>query len=166
MKLKAFDIDDIFFESDIHYINSKLEEIKQKLKPYVLYFKRNDCIGICLEDQKKDIIEILKEYGKLNLKGNFTNIDTFFINGGYGWDDIYLGNIEIEGDAVWEEFSKSLKRNENLFIHAGTKFEEEWYRLQKIALRKVFDIELDIIKKGIEDAEKSFEHHIGIHETI
>lgn len=165
MKLKAFDVEDILFESDI-YINSMLGEIKEKIKPYVLYLKRDDCIGICLDDQKKDIVKILKEYGKLNLKGNFTNVDTFFINGDYCWDTIYLGNIEIEGESVWEEFSKLLKLNEDLLINAGNKFEEEWYRLQKIALRKVFDIELDIIKKGMDDAEKSFEHHIGIHETI
>jgi len=78
---------------------------------------------------------------------------------------IQLGNIEIDGQIVWKEFSKSLNRNENLFIHAGDKFEEEWFRLQKIALRKVFDIELDKIKKDVELAEKDFDKHIGIHEV-
>ena len=163
MRLKAFDIDDVLYESSIYYKIGTIEEIKQKLKPYVLYFKKDDNIGICLEDQKKHIIKILSEYGKLNLKGNFTNLDTFFISD-YDWDNIQLGNIEIDGQIVWKEFSKSLNRNENLFIHAGDQFEEEWFRLQKIALRKVFDIELDKIKKDIELAEKDFDKHIGIHE--
>jgi len=163
MKLKAFDIDDILFETNIYYQIGTIDEIKQKLQPYVLYFKNDDSIGICLEDQKKDIVKILSEYGKLNLKGNFTNLDTFFI-ADYDWDNIQLGNIEIDGQIVWKEFGKSLNRNENLLLYAGDKFEEEWYRLQRIALRKALDIELDKIKKNIEIAEKDFEKHMGIHE--
>ena len=57
-----------------------------------------------------------------------------------------------------------MNRNENLLLYAGDKFEEEWYRLQRIALRKALDIELDKIKKNIEIAEKDFEKHMGIHE--
>lgn len=166
MKLKAFDITDILYKNSKVY--DLVEEIKEKLKSYVIYFKKNDSIGICFEEQKNIIVKILSEYGETNTIGNFINTDTFFINGGYDWDYIYLGDIQIEGDIAWEEFNKLLKKYEQLLIDAGDNFEEAWYRLQRIALRKVLDNELDRLQKQlnktIRDANADYEKYIGLYE--
>ena len=162
MKLKAFDIEDVLYKSDI-YKSDLLEEVKQKLKHYVLHFQTGDSIGFCLKEQKKDIIGVLKEYGEVNTAGNFINADTFLSTGDYGWDNIFLGNYELNGEEVWEEFGKVLKENEQILIDAGSQFESEWNKLQKFAVKNIFDKMVADIKKEIEYAEKDFYSRVGMY---
>lgn len=163
MKLKAFDIDDVLYKSKIYKNGLHLKEIKQKLSPYVLYYVTNDSIGICLADQKKNILNVLKEYGEVNTIGNFINADTFLCTGDYGWDDIILGNYELNGEEVWMEFGKVLKENEQILIDSGNEFEVEWNKLQKFALKNIFDNMIEDTKKEIEYAEKDFYSRKGMY---
>jgi len=163
MKLKAFDIDDVLYKSQTYTRHSILEEVKQKLNPYVLHYVTDDSIGICLTDQKKNIIEVLKEYGEVNTVGNFINADTFLCMGDYGWDDIQLGNYNLDADEVWKEFGKLLKENEQILLNAGSQFESEWNKLQKFAVKNIFDKMVTDIKKEIEYAEKDFYSRVGMY---
>ena len=163
MKLKAFDIDDVLYKSPIYNRNLNLAEVKQKLSPYVLCCADGDSIGICLIEQKKNIINVLKEYGEVNTVSNFINADTFLCNGDYGWDYIQLGNYELNGEEVWTEFGKLLKKNEQILIDSGDSFEVEWNKLQKLALRNIFDEIVNNTKKEIEYAEKDFESRVGMY---
>jgi len=163
MKLKAFDIDDVLYKSPIYNRNLNLAEVKKKLNPHVLHYVDGDSIGICLADQKKNIIDILKDYGKVNTLGNFINADMFLSTGDYGWDDIILGNYELNGEEVWIEFGKVLKENEQILIDAGSQFKEEWNKLQKFAIKKIFDEKVSDIKKEIEYAEKDFCSRVGMY---
>jgi len=163
MKLKAFDIDDVLYKSPIYNRNLNLAEVKQKLNPYVLCYADGDSIGICLADQKKNIIKVLKEYGEVNTVSNFINADTFLCNGDYGWDYIILGNYELNGEEVWTEFGKILKKNEQILIDSGDSFEVEWNKLQKLALRNIFDEIVNNAKKEIEYAEKDLESRVGMY---
>jgi len=162
MKLKAFDIDDILPETNI-YKTEILVNAKEKLKPYVLYLTPNDSIGICLAEQKKDIVKVLSEYGKVDARFNFVNADKFLCDGDYGWDDIQLGNYELNGEEVWIEFGKLLKKNEQDLIDVGDKFEEEWNKLQKLAIRNIFDKIVNDAKKEIEYAENDFKSRVGMY---
>jgi len=163
MKLKAFDIDDVFYDNVKYNRKTMLNDVKEKLNPYVLHYATDDSIGICLDDKKKDIVKILSGYGKVNTKGNFININTFLCNGNYGWDDIQLGNYELNGEEVWSEFGKLLKDNEQILIDAGDKFEEEWHKLQKLAIRNIFDRIVNNTAKEIEYAEKDFNERVGMY---
>lgn len=163
MKLKAFDIDDILIESKVYKRKTMLNEIKEKLNPYVLHFIEEDSIGLCLKEQKNDIIKILKEYGELNTKGNFINADTFLCNGDYGWDNILLGNYELNAEEVWEEFGKLLKRDEQMLLDSGDKFKEEWHKLQKFAIMNIWIEMVKDIRKEIEFAEKDLEERVGMY---
>jgi len=165
MKLKAFDIDQILHESDIYSISNSLllEEIKQKLKPYVLHCLTDDSVVFCLANQKKNIIKVLSEYGKVDTEGHFVNANTFLCDGDYGWDDVILGNYELNGEEVWTEFGKILKKNEQILIDSGESFEVEWNKLQKLALRNIFDEIINNTKKEIEYAEKDFESRVGMY---
>jgi len=163
MKLKAFDIDDVLYKSPIYNRNLNLAEVKQKLNPYVLHYVTDDSIGICLENQKKNIIDVLKEYGEVNTISNFINADMFLSTGDHGWDYIMLGNYEINAEEVWTEFGKILKKNEQILIDSGNQFDEEWNKLQKFALKKIFDKIVNNAKKEIEYAEKDLESRVGMY---
>jgi len=163
MKLKAFDIDDVLYKSPIYNRNLNLAEVKQKLNPYVLHYVDGDSIGICLTDQKKNIIDVLKDYGEVNTLGNFINADMFLSTGDYGWDYIQLGNYELNGEEVWIEFGKLLKKNEQILIDSGDSFKVEWNKLQKLAIRNIFDKIVSNAKKEIEYAEKDLEERVGMY---
>jgi len=163
MKLKAFDFDDMLYESEKYNRKTMHDEIEEKLKPYVLYFIKNDSIGICLEDKKKDIIRILKEYGQIRLLGNFVNINTFLCSGDYGWDYIQLGNYELDGEEVWVKFGKLLKEKEQILIDAKDNFEVEWNKLQKLAIKNVWNVIVKDTMKELEYAEKDLEERVGMY---
>jgi len=166
MKLKAFDFENILYQSD--HFNFPDEEIKQKLNPYVLYFKKNDTIGICFKENKNDIMKVLKEYGKTEAEGHFVDLDKFFTDDDFDWDNIYMGEIQLEGTLCWKEFGKLLKLNEDSLLSSYDKFEENWYAIQRSALRKVLDNRLGEMKRQLEDdiqeANYYYNRHLGIHE--
>lgn len=163
MKLKAFDIDDILYNAKNYNNKIMVNEVKEKLKSYVLYFIKDDSVGICLEDQKENIIDILREYGEVNIESNFIDVNKFLCTGDYGWDNIILGNYELDAEEVWSEFGKLLKKHEQNLLNSGEKFEEEWYKLQKLAIKNIFEeIKKDIIKE-IECAEKDLNERIGMY---
>lgn len=161
MKLKAFDFEQILYEHDYSVVRNK--EIKEKLKPHVLYFKKDDSIGICLKENKKEIMKILKGYGKTDSEGHFIDVDKFLTED-YGWDDIILGNYQLNGEEVWSEFGTVLKQNEKVLLNAGDNFEKEWFRLQKTALRNMWNNEVESIKEEIEMAEEDLESLKGFYE--
>ena len=163
MKLMAFDFEYVLDGAENYDTKTMSDEVKEKLKPYVLYFRENDSIGICYNDQKKNIVEVLKEYGEVKLVGEFLNLYTFFNTEDYGWDNVILGNYELDADEIWSEFAKLLKKNEKLLIEAGDNFGDEWHKLEKEAIRSVFDKIIADIKKEIDDAEKDLEERVGMY---
>jgi len=163
MKLIAFDFEYVLDGAEKYDTKTMSNEVKEKLKPYVLYFREDDSIGICYKDQKENIVKVLKEYGEVKLVGEFLDLYTFFNTEDYGWDNVILGNYELDADEIWSEFAKLLKKNEKLLFKAGDKFEDEWHKLEKLAIRSVFDKIIVDIKKEIEDAEKDFESRVGMY---
>jgi len=155
MILKAFDYDDMLYENG-KGITSKYKEMKKKLNPHVLHFIKDDYIGICVQDEIENIVNILKEYGNVNTIGNFLNVDVFFNSDDYDWDNIYIGNIEIEGSNVWEEFGKLVAINEKELSKISKKeFRLLWDKLQKDALKIVLDKEIEKMRKDLEDTIKT-----------
>ena len=71
MKLKAFDFEYVLDGAENYDTKTMADEVKEKLKPYVLYFREDDSIGICYKTQKENIIKVLKEYGKIKVVGEF-----------------------------------------------------------------------------------------------
>jgi len=163
MKLIAFDFEYVLDGAENYNPRTMSNEVKKKLKPYVLYFREDDSIGICYKNQKENIVKVLKEYGKVKLVGEFLNLYTFFNTEDYGWDNVILGNYELDAGEIWSEFAKLLKKNEQILIDVGDKFEDEWHKLEKLAIRNVFDKIIEDIKKEIEDAEKDFESRVGMY---
>jgi len=163
MKLKAFDFEYVLDGAENYNPRTMSNEVKEKLKPYVLYFREDDSIGICYKDQKENIVKVLKEYGKVKLVGEFLDLYTFFNIENYGWDNVILGNYDLDADEIWSEFAKLLKKNEELLIEAGNNFGDEWHKLEKAAIRSVFDKIIADIKKEIEDAEKDLENRVGMY---
>ena len=163
MKLIAFDFENILYGAENYDRKTMFDEVKEKLKPHVLYLREDDSIGICYKNQKENIIKVLKEYGKVKIVGEFIDLYTFFNTDDYGWDNVILGNYELDADEIWSEFAKLLKKNEKLLIEAGNKFEDEWHKLEKAAIRSVFNKIVVDIKKEIEDAEKDLENRVGMY---
>jgi len=159
MRLKGFDISQILFENNIY--NSEIKyEIINKLKPFTIFF--DDCIGICFIDQKENIINVLKEYGKLSIQGHFINLNSFISSGDISYDYVHIGEFEIDGNEVMKEFSKLIKREENILLNNLENFEEEWYKLQRKALRICLDKEIKVLHDRIKDAEKDLASMKGI----
>ena len=156
MKLIAFDFEYVLDGAENYDAKTMSNEVKEKLKPYVLYFREDDSIGICYKTQKENIIKVLKEYGKIKVVGEFLDLYTFFNTEDYGWDNVILGNYELDADEIWREFAKLLKKNERLLIEAGDKFEDEWHKLEKLAIRNVFDKIIEDIKKRNRRCGKRF----------
>jgi len=163
MKLIAFDFEYVLDGAENYDAKTMSNEVKEKLKPYVLYFREDDSIGICYKTQKENIIKVLKEYGKIKVVGEFLDLYTFFNTEDYGWDNVILGNYELDADEIWSEFAKLLKKNEKLLIEAGNKFEDEWHKLEKAAIRSVWDNMANDIRKEIEYAEKDLEERVGMY---
>jgi len=159
MRLKGFDISQILFENNIY--NSEIKyEIINKLKPFTIFF--DDCIGICFIDQKENIINVLKEYGKLSIQGHFINLNSFISSEDISYDYVYIGEFEIDGNEAMKEFSKLIKREENILLNNLKKFKEEWYKLQRKALRICLDKEIKILHDKIKDAENDLASMKGI----
>jgi len=167
MKLKGFAIDEILWDNG-NYNKITENEIKDRLQPYIIYFKKDDSIGVCFQEQKENIVKILKEYGNTDLKSQFINFDNFISSDDYDWDNIFVGEIELDSRIVWKEFGKLIKENESKLINSIDNFENEWYNLQKIALRKVLNKEINKRRKEIDkiinDAEDDYKNYIGINE--
>jgi len=160
MKLKGFDISEILFKNNIY--NSEIKyEIINKLKPFTIFF--DDCIGICFIEQKENIINVLKEYGKLSTQGHFINLDNFISNEDISYNYIYIGEFEIDGNEAMKEFSKLLKKEENILLNNLENFEEEWYQLQRKALRICLDKEIKILTNKIKKAEIDLKSMKGIY---
>jgi len=163
MKLIAFDFEYVLDGAEKYDTRTMSNEVKEKLKPYVLYFREDDSIGICYKDQKENIVKVLKEYGEVKLVGEFLDLYTFFNTEDYGWDNVILGNYELDAGEIWSEFAKLLKKNEKLLFKAGDNFGDEWHKLEKVAIRNVFDKIIADVKKEIEDAEKDLEERVGMY---
>jgi len=159
MKLKGFDISQILFENNIY--NSEIKhEIINKLKPFTIFF--DDCTGVCFVDQKENIINVLKEYGKLSIQGHFINLNSFISSEDISYDYVYIGEFEIDGNEAMKEFSKLIKREENILLNNLENYEEEWYKLQRKALRICLDKEIKILHDKINNAEKELDSMKGI----
>jgi len=156
MKLIAFDFEYVLDGAENYDTKTMADEVKEKLKPYVLYFREDDSIGICYKNQKENIVKVLKEYGKVKLVGEFLDLYTFFNTEDYGWDNVILGNYELDADEIWNEFAKLLKKDEKLLIEAGDNFEDEWHKLEKLAIRNIWDNMANDIRKRNRVRRKRF----------
>jgi hypothetical protein len=166
MKLKGFDLDEIF---DYEFKEDTMNKIKEELKSYVVYFTKNDTMGICFIEQKQNIVNILKKYkDNTRLSGQFKNVSSFYKDKDYDWDDVYLGELTLQGSKVWSEFAKLLESEEDILIQNIENIEFGWYRLQKIAIRISLTREENKMKqnlnKMIEEAENEYCEVIGINE--
>lgn len=170
MKLKGFDLDEIF---DYEIENEKIDKIKEELRPYVIYFNKKDTIGICFVEQKLEIVKILKKYkSDIKLLGRFKNLSSIFKDEDYDWGDVILGEIVLDGNKVWYEFAELLESEESVILnHMKNQiesFEFDWYRLQRISLRialekKVKEMQ-EKLNEIVENAENEYCKFIGINE--
>ena len=62
-----------------------------------------------------------------------------------------------------KEFSKLLKKEENILLNNLENFEEEWYQLQRKALRICLDKEIKILTNKIKKAEIDLKSMKGIY---
>ena len=160
MKLKGFDISEILFENNIY--NSEIKyEIINKLKPFTIFV--DDCMGICFIEQKENINNVLKEYGKLSIQGHFINMDNFISNEDISYNYVYIGEFEIDGNEAMKEFSKLLKKEEDILLKNLSSFEEYWYKLQRKALRICLDKEIKLLTNKINNAENDLASMKGIY---
>lgn len=157
MKLKAFDLFDIM---DL----AEQVIIKEKLAPYVKYFVPVDSIVICLQENVKTIKNIIKENGYDTDDLEIINLDKFYKTA-EGWDYIYLGDLEIDGDEAWKEFGKIIKEKEEEFLNTNN-FEEVWFMYQRLALKNILDKtinkEIKAFDERIKEAKTDFKNHMGI----
>lgn len=164
--LRIFDIDDLLYENS--YKKAHLNEIKEKIKPYTIYLS-NEEFGLCLKEQKDNIVKVLKEYGTLSLQRNFVKPTTLFSleRDFIDWDDIYIGKIALDGNLVWNEFGKLLEMSEEDLINKKNDVDEIWYSLQRVALRKCLDKEINRLKKElkdlIRDVDSDYLNYTGIY---
>lgn len=159
MKLKGFDIHQILFENDI-YTSELKHEIINKIKPFIIFFDDTMEMGICFIEQKENIINVLKEYGELSIKGHFINLDLFIADEDVCYDYVYIGDFEIDGDEVMKEFSRIIKKGEEKLLN---NFENEWYKMQKEALEICLNKEIKILTDKIENAKDDLEKMKGIY---
>jgi len=161
MKIKVFDLEDILY--DVKNIDK--QKIKKEILPYVCFPEKNNVFGLCHSDNKSKIISILKKYEGIYLEGNFIDPKEYFSDDDIDWDFVYIGEFEIDGNEVWKEFGFLLEESEEIILKSDN-IENEWYDLQRKALRNVLDRyiyqrrkELD---RSIELAEKDYKIHKGI----
>lgn len=159
MKLKAFDLYDIVPDREVWEI------IKEKIKSYVIYFTPGDSIGICSQQNVKKIKQIIIENNYNIEELEIMNLDKFYKTC-EGWDYVYLGELEIDGDEVWKEFGKILKEKEEELLNTDN-FEKLWFEYQRAALRNMLDKiikkETEVFENKIEEAQDDFENYIGIY---
>jgi len=158
MKLKAFDLYDIGLSSD--------KKLKEKIEPYIKYFVSGDSIAICLQENVKKIKMVIKDNGYDIENLEIMNLDKFYKTS-EGWDYVYLGELEIDGDEVWKEFGKVLKEKEEELLNTDN-YEELWFKYQRLALRNIFnkivEKETEAFENRIKEAQDDFEKRIGVYE--
>jgi hypothetical protein len=94
------------------------------------------------------------------------NLDKFYKTS-EGWDYVYLGELEIDGEEVWKEFGKVLKEKEEELLNTDN-YEEIWFKYQRLALRNIFnkivEKETEAFENRIKEAQDDFEKRIGVYE--
>ena len=63
------------------------------------------------------------------------NLDSFISNEDISYNFVYIGEFEINGDTAMKEFSKLIKRSEDVLLSNINNFEDTCYKLKKKALK-------------------------------
>lgn len=150
MKLKVFDLFDML--DDIS--QEKVSEIMKEVTPYCLYTSAEAGMGICLIEQKENILSVIRKHAeelglKVRVQGNFVNLDTALINDNIDWDDIWVGGTLVDSRDFWKEVVAIVKPCEERLIKAEN-FAVEWERVKKEALKNVIEKYFEQKRKELE----------------